>query len=115
MGFAKVETGGIPFLKKTHVQEGLTKVTIKEQPEEVETEYEGKKSMKIRAICSTEKLDIPEVKWDLNNTSRNFLIDKFGAEPKDWVGKVVELAVKQAGSSQPGIYPKDCSLERVLS
>ena len=113
---AKAETGGIPFLKKAIVQDqGVKKLTIVEEPIEVDSEYEGVKSKKIEAICTTEVLDPSKVKWHMNNTTRNFLIDKFGSDTKKWIGKTVEITIKQSGSSQPGIYPKDCSLERVLA
>ena len=112
---AKAETGGIPYLKKALVQDGIKVVTIKSEPQEVETEYEGVKSMKIEAICKTEGLDPSEVKWQMNNTTRNFLIDKYGKDTKNWVGKKIELTIKQSGSAQPGIYPKDCSLEKVIA
>lgn len=113
---AKAETGGIPFLKKALVQEkGVKTITIEEEPIEVDTEYEGVKSRKIEAICSTEVLDPTMVKWQMNNTTRNFLIDKYGSDTKKWIGKKIEITIKQSGSSQPGIYPKDCSLERVLA
>jgi hypothetical protein len=111
----KAETGGIPFLKKASVQGGLNQVTIESEPQEVETEYEGKKSLKIEAICGTNVLDPSQVKWQMNNTTRNFLIDKYGSDTKKWIGKKIDLAIKQSGSSQPGVYPKDCSLEKVLA
>lgn len=116
MEIAKAETGGIPFLKRAHVQEkGIKVIIIEEEPIEVDTEYEGVKSKKIEAVCSTEVLDPTMVKWHMNNTTRNFMIDKYGSDTKKWVGKKVEITIKQSGSSQPGIYPKDCSLEKVLA
>jgi hypothetical protein len=51
----------------------------------------------------------------MNATTQNFLIEKWGKETKDWIGKDVELAIKQAGQAQPGIYPVDCSLEKVIA
>ncbi len=51
----------------------------------------------------------------MNATTQNFLIDLFGKETEKWVGKEVQLAVKQAGSASPAVYPKDCSLEKVIS
>jgi len=51
----------------------------------------------------------------MNATTQNFLIGKYGKETKDWIGKDVELVIKQAGSASPGIYPVDCSLEKVIA
>ena len=112
---AKAETGGIPFLKKALVQKGVSNVTIDEEPIEVDTEYEGVKSKKIEAICSTNVLDPAKVKWQMNNTTRNWMIDEYGTDTKKWIGKSIDIAIKQSGSSQPGVYPKKCSLEKVLA
>lgn len=112
----KAETGGIPYLNKKVVQEkGVKLVTIKTEPDLVETEYEGKKTTKLECICTTNVLDPQEVKWQMNATTQNFLIGKFGNDTKKWIGKEIELAIKQSGSAQPGIYPKDCSLEKVIA
>ena len=111
----KVTVGGIPFLdKKTVLEKGVKKIKILSEAELVDTEYEGKKSKKLECICSTQVLDPTQVKWQMNATTQNFLIDKWGDDTKSWIGKEIELAVKQAGSASPGIYPKDCSLEKVL-
>lgn len=110
----KAETGGTPFLnKKSVLEQGIKMVKIKTEPELVETEYEGKKSTKLQCVCTTQVLDPKEVKWQMNATTQNFLIDKFGKQTKNWIGKEIELAVKQAGSASPGVYPKECSLEKV--
>ena len=116
MQIEKVQTGGMPYLNKKIVNEGGVKVvTITSIPELVDTEYEGKKSQKLQCTCDTQVLDPTQVLWQMNNTTQNFLIDKFGDETEKWVGKAIELAVKQAGSASPAVYPKDCSLEKVIS
>ena len=110
----KAIVGGIPYLdKKAVLDKGVKKVKITSEAEMVDTEFEGKKSQKLQCICSTQVLDPAQVTWQMNNTTMNYLIDKFGDDTKTWIGKEVEIAVKQAGSSSPGIYPKDCSLEKV--
>ena len=110
----KATIGGIPYLdKKTVLEKGVKKVKIETEAELVDTEFEGKKSRKLECICSTQVLDPTRVTWQMNNTTMNFLIDKFGDDTKTWIGKEIEIAVKQAGSSSPGVYPKDCSLEKV--
>ena len=116
MQIKKVQTGGIPYLNKKIVNDnGVKTVTIASIPELVDTEYEGKKSQKLQCTCDTQVLDPTQVLWQMNNTTQNFLIDKFGDETEKWVGKAIELAVKQAGSASPAVYPKDCSLEKVIS
>jgi len=112
----KAEVGGTPFLNKKIVQEkGVKKVKITTEPKMVDTEYEGKKSTRLECVCSTQVDDPKDVTWQMNPTTQNHLIEKFGTETKNWVGKEIEIAVKQAGSASPGVYPKDCSLEKVLS
>jgi len=107
--------GGIPFLdKKTVLDKKVTKVKITTEANFVDTEYEGKKDRKLECICSTQVVDPQQVKWQMNHTTQNFLIDKFGDDTKTWIGKDIEIAVKQAGKSSPGIYPKECSLEKVF-
>lgn len=111
----KAVVGGIPFLdKKIVLEKGVKKVKIVSEAELVDTEFEGKKSKKLQCICSTQVLDPTQVTWQMNNTTMNFLIDKFGDDTKTWIGKEVDVAVKQAGSTSPGVYPKDCSLEKVF-
>ena len=111
----KATVGGIQFLdKKTVLDKGVKKVKIISEAELVDTEFEGKKSRKLECICSTSVLDPTQVRWQMNNTTMNYLIDKFGDDTKAWIGKDVEIAVKQAGSTSPGVYPKDCSLEKVF-
>ena len=112
----KAETGGIPYLKKSVVNDqGVKKVKIIEEPLLVEKEFEGKKSMKVEAVCSTQVLDPAKVKWTMNATTQNYMIEKYGKNTKSWIGKEIEVAIKQAGSASPGVYPKDCSLEKVIA
>lgn len=116
MEITKVETGGVPYLKKATVQDnGVKLLTVKSEPKLVETEYEGKKSTKLECICTTNVLDPQEVKWQMNATTQNFLIDKFGNQTSTWIGKEIEITIKQSGSTAAGIYPKDCSLEKVIA
>lgn len=115
MQIEKVQTGGIPYLNKKIVNEGGVKiVTIKSIPELVDTEYEGKKSKKLQCTCDTQVLDPVSVLWQMNATTQNYLIDLYGKETEKWVGKQIELAIKQAGSASPAVYPKGCSLEKIL-
>jgi hypothetical protein len=112
----KAQTGGAAYLNKKAMQEkGVKTVIIKTEPKLVDVEYEGKVSKKLECICSTNVLDPAEVTWQMNATTQNFLIDKFGNDTALWVGKEIELAIKQAGQAQPGIYPAACSLEKVIA
>lgn len=113
---SKVVTGGVPFLNKKIVKEnGVTKVKIKSEATPVETEYEGKKQTRLECVCSTSVLDPTEVKWQMNHTTQNWMIEQFGKNTKSWIGKELDIVVKQAGSASPGVYPKDCSLEKIIA
>ena len=113
---SKVATGGTPFLnKKVVLEKKVTKVKIKTEAIQVETEFEGKKSIRLECICTTQVLDPVEVRWQMNPTTQNWMIDTFGKNTKNWIGKELEITVKQAGSASPGVYPKECSLEKIIT
>lgn len=112
----KAEVGGTPYLnRKTVNDKGVKKIKIISEAVFVETEFEGKKSTRLEALCSTQVADPKQVKWQMNPTSQNYMVDKFGSDSKLWIGKEIEIAVKQAGSASPAVYPKDCSLEKVIA
>lgn len=112
---SKVELGGTPYLNKKIVQDkGVKRIKIVTEAHPVETEFEGKKATKLECDCTTSVLDPVKVRWQMNDTTRNYMIDKHGGDTAKWVGLEIEIAVKQAGSASPGIYPKDCSLEKIL-
>lgn len=113
---SKVELGGTPYLNKKIVQDkGVKRVKILSEFAPVETEFEGKKSVKLEGVCSTQVDDPKKVTWQMNDTTRNYMIDKHGSDTAKWIGLEIDIAVKQAGSASPGVYPKDCNLEKVLS
>ena len=116
MNVQKAKLGGTPFLNRKTVQEkGVKIVKIKTEAIPVETEYEGKKSIRLECICTTQIEDPKEVTWQMNPTTQNHMIDKHGSDTKLWIGKEIPIAVKQAGSASPGVYPTDCSLEKVIA
>ena len=112
----KADVGGTPYLnRKLVLEKGVKKVKIIAEPAMVETEFEGKKANRLEALCSTTVLDPKQVKWQMNPTTQNYLIDQYGSETRNWVGKEIDVAVKQAGSASPGVYPAACSLEKVIA
>lgn len=126
MKYEKIETEktGPPFLSRKLVKDGLKKVRIITEPKKELVVFKDKdtgketKSEKYVCIASTNLSEPKEVKWQMNPTTSNFLdetLSPLSHDTKDWMNKDIELAVKQAGSSEPGVYPKDCSLEKVLS
>jgi hypothetical protein len=112
----KAEVGGTPYLNRKIVNDkGVKKIKITSEPIFVETEFEGKKSTRLEALCSTQVADPKQVRWQMNPTTQNYMVDKYGSDSKAWIGKEIEVAVKQAGSASPAVYPKECSLEKVIS
>ena len=112
----KDNVGGTPYLNKKIVNDkGVKKVKIIEEPRPVEVEFEGKKSTRIEAVCSTQVSDPKQVRWQMNPTTKNYMIDKYGADTKSWINQEIDVVVKQAGSASPGVYPRDCSLEKVIA
>ena len=112
----KVEVGGVPYLNKKIMQEkGVRRVKIIDEFKPVEATFEdGTKSTRLTGTCSTQVDDPKHVKWGMNPTTQNYMIDKHGTDTTKWIGLEIDIAIKQAGSASPGIYPKDCSLEKIL-
>lgn len=112
----KRQVGGSPYLKTDLVKKGLTKVKIIDEFVYVDTEFEGKPTgKKLEGHCSTQLEDPKEVTWTMNPTTSNWMIDTYGPNTEKWIGKEIEISVKQAGSANPGVYPKQCSLEKVIA
>ncbi len=97
------------------MDKGIKKVKIVSEPDYVKTEYEGKDTgEKMTCTVETDVIDPKTAIWQMNKATNNHLRSKFGQETKDWIGKEIEIAVKQSGSII-SVYPVDCSLERTLS
>lgn len=120
MQIEKAQIGGTPYLgKKTILDKKVSKVKIMTEPILVDTEFDQpdgtvKKAKRLECVCKTQVDDPKEVIWQMNATTQNHLIDKHGNDTAKWVGLEIDIAIKQAGNAQPGIYPKDCSLEKVI-
>ena len=110
----KATTGNF-LSKKTLQEKGVKKIKILTEAKPVDTEYQGRKQTKLECQVQTDVLDPKECTWQMNPTTQNYFIDKFGSNTTSWIGKEIELAVKQAGSASAGVYPKDCSLEKVIT
>ena len=59
----------------------------------------------------TDVIDPKTAIWQMNKATNNHLKSKFGDETKNWIGKEIEIVVKQVGNMNPSVYPVDCSLE----
>ncbi len=87
----KVLTGR--YLKGSFVKENdIKEFVIVSKPEIVDSEYEGKITKKVQ--CQVEYKDKgkedPNV-WEMNQTCRNILVDKFGEDETNWMGKKIPV------------------------
>jgi hypothetical protein len=51
----------------------------------------------------------------MNKATNNYLKKLWGDDTEKWIGKTIEINVRQAGTMSPSVYPVDCSLEKTLS
>ena len=62
--------------------------TIIEEPIEVIGNYGKKIECRVTMQKGDEKA---KAKWSINNTSKDVLIDAFGADTTEWIGKKIEV------------------------
>lgn len=106
---------GIPYLSPKNAQaKQIKRIKILDEFKPVTSDFEGTPQTRLTGQCSTNVLDPVKVKWAMNPTTERWMIDHHGDETLKWVGLEIDIAVKQAGSASPAVYPKDCSLEKIL-
>ena len=105
------------FISQKIVREnGIKKLTIKTEPDYQSTSYQGQpKGDRMTCVVETDVANPKEATWQMNKARNNHLKKLYGDDTLQWIGKTVEVAVKQAGSMSPSVYPADCSLEKTLS
>ena len=81
------------FVKAIDVQEGKVIFNIIEEPNEVKGDYGIK--LETRVKMSSEKGETAIARWTLNNTSKDNLINKYGTETTDWIGKNIPIVVEK--------------------
>ena len=107
------QSDGMPFIgKKTYSEKNVRKVTIKTEAAMVETEYNGKTTVKPECRVTTDVSDPAECIWQMNKATQGYMIEKYGSDSKDWIGKTIEIKLASAGNTNASIYPKDLSLEK---
>jgi hypothetical protein len=81
------------YLKPDFVKENqVRKIKPIEEMVEVESEYEGKTSMKVTGKVECQIDGKPVYIWQMNDTSRNSLIKVFGEDTKNWM-KPIQIIV----------------------
>ena len=107
------ESDGMAYIgKKTYTDKNVRKITIKTEAKMVETEYNGKTTMKPECIVTTDVQDPAEAIWQMNKATQRYMIEKHGGDSKNWIGKVIEIKLASAGNANASIYPSELSLEK---
>ena len=89
----KPKEASAKYLKPEFVKkEGVRRIKPLEEMVEVESEYEGKSSMKITGKVECQIEGKPVMVWSMNDTSRNSLINLFGEDTKNWL-KTIQIIV----------------------
>ena len=111
------ESNGMAFISQKIIREkGIKKLKIVSEPDYVKTEYDGKSTGE-RMTCTveTDVIDPKNATWQMNKATNNYLVNLWGRDTKLWMGKVIEVNVRQTGNMKPSVYPVDCSLEKTLT
>lgn len=83
---------------------GITRVKITTEAQPIEKEFSGKlkKSLECEVECDIPTKDVKT--WGMNITSQKSLMNLFGPDTKNWVGKTIELQyVNVQGSDKKSI------------
>lgn len=91
------------FIKPDNITKD-TLFTILEEPKLIDGEF-GKKletRIKIQNGENTEK-----ARWRINNTSKDILIDAYGAESENWIGKTFTVGTQQIAGKNAIIVNKE--------
>jgi hypothetical protein len=117
----KQESGTGKYLNVAFVNSNkVTEIRINSIAEEVEKEFENKKT----GIMESKKLvevmvvandsEETEVLWTMNKTSRNIIVDTLSTDEKTWVGKVVPITVSGGGDGMnAAVYPDRIRFEQL--
>lgn len=94
----KPKEAGAKYLKPDFVKkEGVRRIKPIEEMVEVETEYEGKTSMKVTGRVECQIEGKPIYIWQMNDTSRNSLITLFGTDTKEWMKTIQVIVIPVSG------------------
>ena len=80
---------------------GLTEVLILSEAEQLDKEYQGKKSKK--TVCKVQA-GSNVYTWEMNQTTANSLVDAYGEETKDWIGKTIPIETRRTPNGHSAIF-----------
>ncbi len=111
------ESNGIAYISQKIVRDnGIKKLKILTEPDYVKTEYDGKPTgERMTCVVQTDVVDPKNATWQMNKATNNYLVKLWGKDTKLWIGKEIEVNVRQTGNMKPSVYPVDCSLEKTLT
>ena len=75
---------------------GITELVIVTEPIPEEGQYGVKLTCKVNA-------NKHDFNWSMNDTSKNALIDKYGAETKSWIGKKIPIETALSSNNKRAI------------
>jgi len=81
----------------------------------MDCDYQGKITSKMCCVVKTNVADPDTAKWQMNQATNNWCLANFGEDTKGWIGKDIEINLRQVGNMNPSVYPVLCSLEKVIS
>jgi len=97
----QVEIVSTSYIKGDHVKQyKIKEFVILTEPQIEDTEYGPKLKCKIE--YQNKGKEDPDL-WQLNNTSRNALIKKYGKETKDWIGKKIPIETSLGSNNKYAI------------
>ncbi len=101
MKVEKGSTGGNNLKVDFVIEKKITSLKITDEGEMVtyqpKTESEKPSTKLVIGVNYDGKKDGDPDKWSLNNKSRNALIDIWGDDTSDWVGKTAEISISGEG------------------
>ena len=88
------------FLKGEDVNSmGITKLKILDEGSYVKENYGGQ--LQVRVLANDK--DKKKYKWSLNSKANDQLINLFGKDTAEWVGKEIEIGTEQNKSGKPSV------------
>jgi len=112
----RASEGGMYISQKSVQQKGIRRIKIVDEFQMVDTDYKGKVTRKAAGTVECVNLNpVERYRWEMNKATQNWLIDQKGDDTEKWIGFEFDIQVKQVGNMNPSVYPKELSLEKVLS
>lgn len=113
----KVEKTKSNFFKGEYANDnGISEIVFVTEPEPVEKEFEGKTFEKVQGSIEYDgyKDGQPNI-LELNNTSKNTIIDHLGDDTKDWMGVKIPIVSSIGGNKKWQILVDGARLKKQVN